>query len=69
MLQPVPGDAFALRNQYALQIDYEQEPPVFQLTDTHYVCSWLEHPSAPHVEMPRQLAERIARMKRGANAN
>ncbi len=68
LLHPVPGDAFALRNQFALKIDYEQEPPVFKLTDTHYVSSWLEHPMAPHVEMPRQLAERIARMKRGASA-
>ena len=68
LLHPVPGDAFALRNQFALKIDYEQEPPVFKLTDTHYVSSWLEHPLAPHVEMPRQLAERIARMKMGASA-
>ena len=68
LLHEVPGDAFALRNQYALKIDYEQEPPVFKLSDTHYVSSWLEHPSAPHVDMPRQLAERIARMKRGASA-
>ena len=67
LLHPVPGDAFALRNQFALKIDYEQEPPVFKLTDTHYVSSWLEHPLAPHVDMPQQLAERIARMKRGAS--
>ena len=67
LLHPVPGDAFALRNQYALKIDYEQEPPVFKLTDTHFVSSWLEHPLAPHVDMPQQLAERIARMKRGAS--
>ena len=65
LLQPVPGDAFALRNQYALKIDYEEEPPEFKISDTHYVSSWLEHPLAPHVDMPRQLANRIARMKRG----
>ena len=69
LLQPVPGDAFALRNQFALKIDYEEAPPVFQITDTHFVSSWLEHPAAPHVDMPRQLADRIARMKKGANNN
>ena len=68
LLHPVPGDAFALRNQFALKIDYEMEPPVFKLSDTHYVSSWLEHPSAPSINMPQQLAERIARMKRGASA-
>ena len=63
LLHPVPGDAFALRNQFALQIDYEEEPPVFQITETHAVSSWLEHPMAPRVEMPAQLQRRIDRMK------
>ncbi len=63
LLHPVPGDAFALRNQFALQIDYEEEPPVFQITETHAVSSWLEHPMAPKVEMPAQLQRRIDRMR------
>ena len=65
LLHAVPGDAFALRNKFALKIDYEEEPPVFQITDTHFVSSWLEHPQAPKIPMPQQLAERIARMKSG----
>ena len=67
LLQPVPGDAFALRNQYALKIDYEEEPPIYNITKTHTVSSWLEHPMAPEVEMPAQLQNRIARMKRGGS--
>ncbi|MCC8161988.1 MAG: ABC transporter ATP-binding protein, partial [Lachnospiraceae bacterium] len=34
LLDPPPGDAFAERNEYALAIDYEQEPPMFRVTDT-----------------------------------
>lgn len=44
------GDAFAPRNPYALKIDYEQEPPFFKVSDTHYAATWLLHPSAPKVE-------------------
>lgn len=47
----MPGDAFALRNQFALKIDYEEEPPIFQITDA--VSSWLEHPLAPRSRCPR----------------
>ena len=50
LLSQIKGDAFAPRNRYALAIDYEEEPPRFQLTDTHYVYSWLEDPRAPKIE-------------------
>ena len=63
MLDPPPGDAFAPRNKYAIQIDFEQEPPMFQISPTHYAATWLLHPDAPHVEMPASIRERIARMK------
>ncbi|MCD8073969.1 MAG: ABC transporter ATP-binding protein [Lachnospiraceae bacterium] len=49
LLSQVKGDAFAPRNQYALAIDYEEEPPRFQISDTHYVYSWLEDPRAPKI--------------------
>lgn len=49
LLSQVKGDAFAPRNQYALAIDYEEEPPRFQITETHYVYSWLADPRAPKV--------------------
>lgn len=41
------GDAFACRNAYALGIDYEEEPPMFRVTDTHYAATWLLDPRAP----------------------
>ncbi len=63
MLDPPPGDAFAPRNKYAMQIDFEQEPPMFRISPTHYAATWLLHPDAPHVEMPEAIRERIARMK------
>ena len=63
MIYPPEGDAFAARNQYALKIDYEQEPPFFKLSDTHYAATWSLHPDAPEIEMPEVLKNRIARMK------
>lgn len=46
------GDAFACRNEFALAIDYKQEPPMFQITDTHYAATWLLDPRAPKVPSP-----------------
>lgn len=66
MLFPPKGDAFAARNRYAMKIDFEQEPPYFQLSETHYVASWLYHPDAPPVELPEGLRQRIERSKKGA---
>ena len=68
MIYPPVGDAFAARNKYAMQIDFEQQPPVFQVSDTHYAATWLLHPDAPKVDPPKTILDRIARMKakRGA---
>ncbi len=63
MIYPPPGDAFAERNRYAMKIDFEQEPPYFKLSDTHYAATWLLHPKAPKVELPEVLRARIERMK------
>ena len=38
---PPVGAAFACRNPYALAVDYEKQPPMFQVTDTHYAATWL----------------------------
>lgn len=46
------GDAFACRNEYALAIDYEKEPPMFRVTDTHSAATWLLDERAPKVEGP-----------------
>lgn len=63
MIFPPKGDAFAERNQYALEVDFEEEPPFFKLSDTHYAATWLLHPNAPKVEMPQVLKSRIERMR------
>ena len=63
MIYPPVGDAFAARNKYAMQIDFEKQPPMFQISDTHYAATWLLHPDAPKVDPPRIVMDRIARMK------
>lgn len=65
MIFPPKGDAFAARNKYAMQIDFEEEPPMFQVSDTHYAATWLLHPNAPKVEPPKIVTDRIARMSKG----
>ena len=64
MIYPPKGDAFAARNKYALDIDFELEPPLFEVTPTHYAATWLLHPNAPKVEMPQLIKARIERMKK-----
>ncbi len=63
MIYPPVGDAFAPRNKYAMQIDFEKQPPMFKISDSHYAATWLLHPDAPKVEMPKVIQDRIARMK------
>ena len=52
LIDPPEGDAFAGRNEYALEIDYHQAPPMFRITDTHYAAIWLLDPRAPKVDRP-----------------
>jgi len=63
MIYPPVGDAFADRNKYAMQIDFEQQPPMFEISETHRAATWLLHPDAPKVEIPKIITDRIARMK------
>ncbi len=53
LLHPPKGDAFACRNEYALAIDYEEEPPMFRVTDTHYAATWLLDKHAPRIDRPQ----------------
>lgn len=52
LLDPPQGDAFAERNQYAMRIDYEEMPPMFKISETHYAATWLLDPRAPKIEPP-----------------
>ena len=68
MIYPPVGDAFAERNKYAMEIDFEMQPPMYEVSPTHYAATWLLHPNAPKVEMPAIISERIRLMKeRGGN--
>ena len=53
LISPPKGDAFASRNEYALNIDYEEMPPMFQITETHYAATWLLDPRAPQIKSPK----------------
>ena len=63
MIFPPKGDAFAARNKYAMKIDFLEQPPMFEVSETHKAATWLLHPDAPEVEMPRAIRERVERMK------
>ena len=63
MIYPPKGDAFADRNKYALEIDFEEQPPMFKISDTHYAATWLLHPDAPKIEIPKIIVDRIERMR------
>ena len=66
LLNEKQGDAFAPRNRFALEVDEKADPPMFQISETHYAATWLLDPRAPKVEMPKELKERLLRMKKEA---
>ena len=64
MILPPKGDAFAARNKYAMEIDFEEQPPMFHVSETHMAATGLLHPNAPKVNPPAIVVERIERMKK-----
>ncbi|MBQ1404805.1 MAG: ATP-binding cassette domain-containing protein [Oscillospiraceae bacterium] len=60
----IKGDAFAPRNQYAMAIDLEKEPPMFQVSPTHFAKTWLLDPRAPKVEIPKNITNLHEKMRR-----
>ncbi|SJZ53245.1 oligopeptide transport system ATP-binding protein [Pilibacter termitis] len=60
LLNPPKGDAFAARNAFALAIDFEEEPPYFELSSTHKAATWLLDERAPKVEVPDEIKKRYA---------
>ncbi|MGM9604501.1 MAG: ABC transporter ATP-binding protein [Faecousia sp.] len=58
LINPQPGDLFAPRNPYALEADRIAEPPLFQVTETHFAATWLLDPRAPKVEPPKAIRQR-----------
>ena len=51
----IVGDPFAPRNQYCMKIDTLKEPPMFQVSETHYAKTWLLDPRSPKVEKPQAI--------------
>ena len=64
LLHEPRGDAFAARNPFALVIDEKAEPPMFQVSRTHFAATWLLHPDAPKIDMPEELKARLARARK-----
>jgi oligopeptide transport system ATP-binding protein len=52
------GDAFAPRNPNALEADVHFEPPLFQVSGTHYAATWLLDPRSPQVRLPGAIEKR-----------
>lgn len=63
LFNKIEGDAFAPRNEYSLRIDFEKEPPMFKVSETHFAKTWLLDKRAPKVEKPaiiQNLHEKMA---------
>lgn len=67
--QDFVGDAFAPRNRYALQIDYEEEPPYFTVSETHKAATWLLDERAPGIEFSAEELLREAAMEKHTHAS
>lgn len=59
LISPPKGDAFAPRNKYAVKIDFEHQPPLFEISKTHKAATWLLHPQAPVHEVPDEVKAKI----------
>ncbi|WP_406618149.1 ABC transporter ATP-binding protein [Mycoplasmopsis lipophila] len=54
-LNNIKGDAFAVRNEYALEIDFEKEPSFYQISPTHFVKSELLNEHSQKVTPPKVI--------------
>ena len=61
------GDAFAPRNPYCMKIDTLEEPPMFQISETHFAKTWLLDPRAPKIEKPSIIQDTHNKLKRAYN--
>lgn len=68
LFHEIKGDAFAPRNKQALAIDFEEEPPFFDVTETHKAKTWYLDPRAPKIEQPRSIRQ-LREKTRGGMAN
>ena len=52
LFNKIQGDSFAPRNRHALNIDFLEEPPMYDVTTTHQAKTWLMDPRAPQIPQP-----------------
>ncbi len=57
LFQEIKGDAFAPRNKQALEIDFVEEPPFFEVSKTHKAKTWYLDPRAPKIEQPKSIRQ------------
>ena len=69
LLDPPVGDAFALRSDVALEIDRVKEPPMFEVSPTHFAATWLLDPRAPKVPVPEIVRRRNIFFGEGGQAH
>ncbi|MDD5899281.1 MAG: ABC transporter ATP-binding protein [Clostridia bacterium] len=62
LFNKIMGDSFAPRNRRALNIDFIEEPPMFDVTPTHQAKTWMLDQRAPKVEQPIDVAKLSRRM-------
>ena len=63
----IVGDSFAPRNPHCLKIDTLKEPPMFQVSDTHFAKTWLLDPRAPRIEKPEIIQNIHEKLMRAFN--
>ena len=61
--QSVNGAVDGSDLRYDMEIDFEEQPPMFEISETHSAATWLLHPDAPKIDPPKIVTDRIERMK------
>ena len=61
LFNKIKGDAFAPRNRLA--IDFEEEPPYFEVSETHKAKTWYLDPRAPKIEPPKSVQQLRQKMR------
>ena len=52
---------------YCMKIDTLLDPPMFQVTETHYAKTWLLAPKAPKVEKPEGIRDISGTLRKAFN--
>ena len=63
LFNKIKGDAFAPRNRQALALDFEEEPPYFEVSETHKAKTWYLDPRAPKIEPPKSVQQLRQKMR------